>query len=164
MGRWSEPTERLTHTSKIYAKAPAEWHEIMPNFCFAHNNIAKEGERYSPAVLVYGQELRLPGELLLQKTRWIENTVYISRMTHHLRTAMTALFERRLQRMIRYKERYDRTQKDTDFKLGDEVLCWERHSKIGKQPRWSGPWIIKAITEEGLTVVIEMDGEERTDM
>jgi len=52
---------------RIYLENNPGWEDLVPNFVYAHNTAEKDRERYSPAYLVYGQELRHQPKLVITK-------------------------------------------------------------------------------------------------
>jgi transposase InsO family protein len=65
---------------RIFLEGNPGWENLLPNFVYAHNTAEKDRERYSPAYLVYGQELRHPAQVIDNKILWTNKEDAIAEM------------------------------------------------------------------------------------
>src|SRR6185436_17766700 len=122
-------------------------------------------ERYSPAFLVYGQELRHPAQVIDNKILWADKEDSVGEMLRTLKGAMDTLRKTRDKLRVKLEESYNKNRKNVELKIGDKVYAYE--NSLGKikskfAPRWTGPWIIKTVKSNGRAYDITMDGQERS--
>ena len=131
---------------RLYLENNKDWENILPNFVLAHNTAEKDRDRYSPAYLVYGQELRHPADSIDNNILWTHQEDTIGEMLQTLRAAMQIITTTRNKIRARLEESYNENRRHVEMKVGDSVYAYENAlSKIkGKFiPHWTGPWEIK---------------------
>jgi hypothetical protein len=150
---------------RIYLENNPGWEDLLPNFTYAHNTAEKDRERYSPAFLVYGQELRHPAQIIDTKILWTEKEDAVGEMLQTLKAAIEIVRKTQERVRVRLEENYNKNRKHVEFKIGEKVYAYE--NSLGKikgkfTPRWTGPWIIKTVKANGNAYDLEMDGQKRS--
>ena len=102
-----------------------DWSDWISSWAFAYNTNVNVDTKYSPYELVFGRECRLPSSIEEEITNTTSNDNYES-FINKLRNKLEVTYkdvESRLDivRKTR-KEKYDRTIRDIEFKIGDWVL------------------------------------------
>jgi len=141
-----------------------DWEKLIPSFIFAHNTAEKDREKYSPAFLVYGRDLRHVAQHLDSKVMHQHQEEILSETLTNIQRAMETIKVNRAKTRNRLEEWYNKDRKEAKFSVGEKVYAFENAggSIRGKfSPKWTGPWTITKIKAEGQAYDIMMDGETR---
>ena len=129
-----------------------DWDLHLPLLLMSYRSAVHETTKFTPAMLMFGRELRVPLDLLLgQPQADLEKQSYLE-YTERLRASIATVhdFARDHQQAgsQRMKGRYDIRSKAFTFSRGELVWLYNPQSKKGKSPKLSRPW-------EGPYVVVE---------
>ncbi len=153
--------------AKVVAEDQRNWDLYVSSSCFAYNTAVHSSTGFSPSLLEFGRELRLPNDLLEpseNEKRAVSHTEY----AHQLKTRLTKAFKTAKDVLHTahktQKHFYDRWARANVFKEGDLVLWLDRKTRRGRCMKlnrpWTGPWkIIKRLGE--VVYRIKYEGSER---
>ncbi|KAH7838736.1 hypothetical protein Vadar_030466 [Vaccinium darrowii] len=149
-----------------------DWHEKLPLALWGYRTSIRTPTGATPYSLVYGMEAVLPIELEVPSLRvLIENEVNEADWLSDRFTELMLFDERRLRALYHiqgYQRRiaraFNKKVKSRDLVEGDMVVKEIRapiFDPRGKfRPKWAGPYIIKTILDGGATVILDLDGNE----
>jgi hypothetical protein len=153
--------------AKVVAEDQRNWDLYVSSSCFAYNTAVHSSTGFSPSLLEFGRELRLPNDLL-EPSENEERAVSHTEYAHQLKTRLTKAFKTAKDVLHTahktQKHFYDRWARANVFKEGDLVLWLDRKTRRGRCMKlnrpWTGPWkIIKRLGE--VVYRIKYEGSER---
>ena len=156
--------EHFNRTLKAMLRKHAEdlgrqWDRYLPGLLWAYRNTPHESTGERPSFLVFGVDCRSPSEACLLPTSVSQPSNlddYREELALSLSTARSnaALCIRRSQ--AKYKKGYDRTAKETQYRVGQWVLVRFPCEETGKNRKlsrpWHGPYRIVAINDPDVSV------------
>nr|CAH8864708.1 unnamed protein product [Trichobilharzia regenti] len=129
--------------SAFLCNAPENtWDEVLPQCLLAYRSSMHSSTGFSPAMLLFGQELRLPVEIQtpLLPYEKIDCIPYVRHLRHHLEVAYN-LARRHLQSSSdQQKTNYDRFARGPTYSLGDYVWLHRPSVPAGSCPKFYAPW------------------------
>ncbi|MCQ7131118.1 DDE-type integrase/transposase/recombinase [Salmonella enterica] len=151
--------ERLNRTLEQYLAIfvddnQRDWDSKVPLFLLAYRSAVHESTRVTPSRMLFGKELRLPGDLLFGRP--MEETAATTDYASQLRQKMTEIheFARRHLKVCsdRMKTRYDRGLPHGTFHEGQLVWLYNPQRRKGYCPKlqknWEGPYrVLKQIND-----------------
>ena len=147
---------------KIWTEGGEDWEELLPGFIFAHNNTPKDGERYSPAFLMFGREMRMPAEVLTDGIRLQDQETQIDEMLNNMKIALKLAYAVRKRRAEKDKERLEGKLQPTVFEVGDECYVYRPKGPKGVCGKlwmgWQGPYVVLAKRTSGFTYEVQRPG------
>ena len=145
--------ERQNRTIKKMLKAfveenPKSWEDHLPFLMMAYRATIQESTKCSPNLLIFGEEIRLPVDLMyadcsLQQDTPLCPSEYVEWVRNATRMAFSTARENLKKSAERQKQHYDTNTKLRIFSVGDWV--WILHppayrENFGKE--WLGPYLI----------------------
>jgi len=139
--------ERLHCTLKaaIMCHADEWWTAALPLVLLGICTAYKEDLQSSAAELIYGEPLRVPGELLVTAALKVEASTFIQQLRHHMdqlrptpaaRHASPATFIHKV------------------LQVSTHVFLWQDATHRALEPPYSGPHKVIAHTDKTLTIVV----------
>ena len=89
---------------RMYMENNAQWEKCLPGFVFAHNTGEKDRERYSPAFLVYGRDLRHSGQHMDSKVMYHHQEDMVAELISNIKKAMEVIKESRVRVRAKIEE------------------------------------------------------------
>ncbi|CDH61176.1 hypothetical protein RO3G_01741 [Lichtheimia corymbifera JMRC:FSU:9682] len=129
-----------------------EWDKYVTTAVLAARTMVNESTRYSPAMLLYGYELRIPAIWLAPREDYMEGELHLE-MASRIKVIQHLVDQARLEARERTKEqqrkaklRYDaHVQESPRFIAGDMVLMRDQRPAGKLDDRWIGPMtVVKA--------------------
>lgn len=151
--------ERLHKTiadmiSHYVASDGKNWDEVVPYALMAYRSARQTATGYSPHMLLYGQEMRLPTEDdLTMKTDVSEDIqLELDKLIQKLRQVRkTAIHNTEISR-DKNKKYYDKKSKPINYKVGDYVYLHDPNLKKGPRKKfgknWKGPYLIEKVLND----------------
>ena len=162
--------ERLIRTiTNIVAKLAEEhkqWDEYLPKVLMSLRASVHETTGFSPSMLMFGRELRLPLDTLRGEPPFVQPAdypAYIARQREILRETAQIAEENRQKKLVHQKDVYDARCRDniSPYRVGD--LVWLEEKAVPKglcrkfHKPWTGPWkVVKVISD--ITYRIQREG------
>nr|CAH8829254.1 unnamed protein product [Trichobilharzia regenti] len=118
------------------------WDDVLPQCLLAYRSSVHSSTGFSPALLLFGHELRLPVEIRtpLLPYEKIDCIPYVRNLRHHLDTAYN-LTRRHLQSSSQHqKSNYDRFAHGPTYSPGDYVWLHRPSVPAGSCPKFYAPW------------------------
>ena len=146
-------------------KNPAEWDDFLEPFCFSLNSTPRDRTTYSPAYLMYGQNLRLPLVKPSLGLTVFDTDEYVAQLCIALGQAFTVVSEEHRKREEKSRNYANRFRRDTHFELG--TIVFKRIPRVdGISPKllvpWKGPYkITKAFGNNLDYEITDISGSER---
>ena len=152
-----------------------DWSEKLPFALWAYRTSFRTSTRATPYSLVYGMEAVLPVEIEMGSLRVaLEYQIYETEWAHSHYDQLSLLDERRLRavdNVLAYQRKmthaFRKRVKPRKFKKGDLVLKVLRgliNDHRGKfRLNWSGPYVIRDLTQEGAAWLTDLDGSQFTE-
>jgi hypothetical protein len=139
--------ERLHRTLKaaIMCHADGAWTEALPLVLLGLRSAYKEDLESSAAELVYGEPLRIPGELLMSAAPKVEASAFIQQLRHHME---------RLRPTPAARHSSPATFVHKDLRGSSHVFLRQDATRRSLQPPYSGPHKVLARTDKTLTIVV----------
>lgn len=136
------------HLSKVVEGHQQDWDQYLPLFLMAYRSAVHDTTGMTPAMVLFGRELRLPCDILFGcPDREPSN---VEDYTDELREKLLDIHELVRKKMDiasdRMKTRYDLKANSTGFHQGDKVWLWNPQRKKGISPKltpaWEGPYVV----------------------
>ncbi|GFX34452.1 retrovirus-related Pol polyprotein from transposon 412 [Trichonephila clavipes] len=151
--------ERFNHTilnnlSLMVSKNQQDWDQKVPLFLLAYRSAVHETTGYSPSQMLFGQDLRLPCDLLFGRPPDTPSSPeeYVQNLQARFEDVHNLARERINLRTEKMKTRYDTKATGHQFKEGDKVWFYNPTRRKGLSPKlqshWDGPYtILKLIND-----------------
>jgi transposase InsO family protein len=129
-------------------RAPCTWDEMIDHCLFVYRISINRTLKDSPFFFLYARDATLPQDLafgIKTNSRSMQDGEknYQYQIVQKLKKEYTRLIESKAREQERYKQYYDRTHKQVDFALGEEVMVlFDVPTKGPLMPRWEGPFTI----------------------
>ena len=135
---------------RAYCKGQQDdWPEILPGIMMAYRSTpATQSTQYSPFFMLYGREMRLPIDTVLQpKDHLPQNCkVHLSRILQNLEVCRKLAGQNIKAAQDKYKHQYDKSTKVPDYHPAQRVWLYCTKVPVGKAPKlhrkWVGPYYI----------------------
>ena len=135
---------------RAYCKGQQDdWPEILPGIMMAYRSTpATQSTQYSPFFMLYGREMRLPIDTVLQPKEHLPQNykVYLSRILQNLEVCRKLAGDNIKAAQVKYKHQYDKKTKEPDFRPAQRVWLYCTKVPVGKAPKlhrkWVGPYYI----------------------
>ncbi|KAK3101592.1 hypothetical protein FSP39_004699 [Pinctada imbricata] len=119
-------------------KDKQSWHKLLPGIMMSfRKSISAHSTEFSPFFLMFGKEMRLPFDIDLQpKDNLGQDTKdYLQEFLSRLQVANEIAKKNTEYHQQKNKERYDRTAREPNFKVGDLVLINSHHVPKGQSAK-----------------------------
>ena len=135
---------------RAYCKGQQDdWPEILPGIMMAYRSTpATQSTQYSPFFMLYGREMRLPIDTVLQPKDHLpqDYKVHLSRILQNLEVCRKLAGENIKAAQDKYKYHYDKRAKVPDYRPAQRVWLYCTKVPVGKAPKlhrkWVGPYYI----------------------
>ena len=148
--------ERLNRTLLQYlamfvSEHQRDWDEWIPMFLLAYRSARHEATQLTPAMILYGQELRLPLQLWRGLPPEVEQEEDVEQgYSEWIREKMTKIHEFVRRRLDVYSSKmkswYDNRVHAVEFQPGERVWLFQPRRVKGKCPKlqadWEGPYTV----------------------
>ena len=127
---------------------PENWDEFVRQICMAYNTSVHPTTGFTPFYLMFGQQAKLPVELMYgtPETETMPPSQYAMTLKASPGEAYARVRERTARQLERQKELYNRRIHGNPFKVGDHVWVLFPQVPRGKSRKlyrpWSGPFIV----------------------
>ena len=92
---------------------------------FTYNTTPHTATGYTPFELVYGHQAEIPTALTKPPQPTYNYADYAQELKERLRATNQVAKDNLTEKKLKSKEHYDRTAKETKFKIGDKVLIYD---------------------------------------
>ena len=144
--------------SKYLVADQRSWDESLPLLLLAYRSSTHESTGFSPALLFFWREPRLPLDLLLGSPPHVDGPQahsycqYVDDLQSKLQSIHEVASQRLVEASNRQKRDYDHRENRTDYNTGDLVLVRDVTKRKGLTPKlqshWKGPYtIVKLISD-----------------
>ena len=139
--------ERLHRTMKasIMCHANEQWTETLPLVLLGIRTAFKEDLQASTAELVYGEPLRIPGELLVAVPQQVDEHAFIQQLRNHMNQLRPTPASRHTS---------PGTFIHRDLEYSTCVFLRQDGARRALQPPYSGPHQVVTCTDKTLTIVV----------
>ncbi|KAF8789440.1 Retrovirus-related Pol polyprotein like [Argiope bruennichi] len=132
----------------LVSRNQQDWDKKLPLFLLAYRSAVHETTGYSPSQILFGRDLRLPADLLLNRLpdaplvpeEYVENLRTRMEEVHHLARDRIGMASEKM------KTRYDARATGHNFHEGDQVWLWNPKRRKGLSPKlqtnWEGPYTV----------------------
>lgn len=150
--RFNRTFER--HLAKVVSAHQQDWDQHLPLFLLAYRSAVHETTGQAPSSVIFGRNIKLPGDLLFgkPKDKNIPVADYVKKLEERLEDIHQ--FTRQHINLVsdRMKARYDIRASEGGFQENDKVWLYNPQRKRGLCPKfqssWEGPYrIIKRIND-----------------
>ncbi|KAI5743998.1 hypothetical protein M8J77_024652 [Diaphorina citri] len=137
----------LEHLRKVVDDHQREWDKHIPLFLLAYRSASHNSTGQSPALIIFGKEMRLPSELRFGSPP-SDDTIEINGYVADLRQELREIHDRTRDKLNlssdRMKTRYDLSCNSVGFQVGDLVWLYNPKRRKGHSPKlqqnWEGPY------------------------
>ena len=143
----------------------SNWDEGLQAIVFSYNTSIHPTTKYSPFFLVYGREPKLPSDRVIdpQAVSFVDNHRYIINLDKKLYDARK-IAKRNIELAAeKSKQTYDKTKRDINYKIGDQVLIRYPIRKVGLSEKllnkYKGPFEVTKAGDNGVSYDIKGYGE-----
>ena len=151
---------------KLVATLKAEWDECLPYVLWAYRGTIHKTTGFSPYQLLFGKEMRMPLDELVQYWRGKEeeDCGSVSEYIHSLRASMELVremaYEREKGEKTKKKTYYDQKARVRAFEVGSFVLVFRPTLKDQLVNQWQGPFpVAKVLTP--VTYKVDLGGRSK---
>lgn len=132
----------LNMLSKHVANDQRNWDVEIPYVMMAYRCSVNETIGFSPAMLMFGHELRLPLDVVFGECLGLirDETEYTSNLREKLESSSKKVRDNITRAQKRQKDYFDRKVSGKTINVGDKVLLYELAVKVGQSPKLHCPW------------------------
>lgn len=129
----------------------SNWHKQLPAIMMAFRNAQSSTTGFTPFELVFGRPMRTPLDtaLIPRETLTKSAQEHMQELINSLKITNMLVKSNRLAAQERQKNQYDRTAKEPEFQLGQQVLIKKYNitSGLSKKlaPKYEGPYYITKV-------------------
>ncbi|GFU74545.1 retrovirus-related Pol polyprotein from transposon 412 [Trichonephila clavipes] len=144
----------LNNLSLMVSKNQQDWDQKVPLFLLAYRSAVQETTGCSPSQMLFGQDLRLPCDLLFGRPPDTPSSPeeYVQNLQARFEDVHNLARERINLRTEKMKTRYDTKATGHQFKEGDKVWFYNPTRRKGLSPKlqshWDGPYTILKIIND----------------
>ncbi|GFW04467.1 hypothetical protein TNCV_878361 [Trichonephila clavipes] len=144
----------LNNLSLMVSKNQQDWDQKVPLFLLAYRSAVHETTGYSPSQMLFGQDLRLPCDLLFGRPPDTPSSPeeYVQNLQARFEDVHNLARERINLRTEKIKTRYDTKATGHQFKEGDKVWLYNPTRRKGLSPKlqshWDGSYTILKIIND----------------
>jgi hypothetical protein len=128
--------------SKHVDENQKNWDEQIPFVMLAYRSSINETTGFSPSMLMFGHEIRLPLDVVLgtcpQQEQ--EKTQYVSSLRRNIETAFQRVQTNITTSQRRQKDYYDRKVSGKQIDVGNKVMLFNPSVKPGLSQKLHCPW------------------------
>lgn len=132
-----------------------DWDEYVNKALFCLRTMVNESTKYTPAMLLYGYELRTPANWSAPRYDYVEGEIEeeVSRRTKAITNVIQQIREEAIKnsdnKKLKMKERYDKqiTHEARKFQIGDRVLMKNHVPGHKFDFKWIGPYDVVAVNK-----------------
>ncbi|XP_035664608.1 uncharacterized protein LOC118408091, partial [Branchiostoma floridae] len=132
---------------KLVSDDAKDWDEYLPHICFAYRETPCSSTGFSPFELTFGRPVR--GPLTVLQETWLDEEEHEDSLADYITDLKTKLewmkeWSLHTQETAQKKSKawYDKTARDREFSVGDQVLVLLPSSTSKLQRQWRGPYTI----------------------
>ncbi|KMQ82837.1 integrase core domain protein [Lasius niger] len=144
----------LNHLSLFVSQNQQDWDQKLQLFLLAYRSAVQESTGFTPSLMLFGRELRLPCDLLFGRPPDTPSSVedYVDNLRERLEDVHAIARERIRISSEKMKTRYDVKATKREFQEGDRVWFWNPKRRKGLSPKlqtsWEGPYkVIKKLSD-----------------
>jgi len=132
----------LNMLNKHVASDQRNWDVEIPYVMMAYRCSVNETTGFSPAMLMFGHELRLPLDVVFGECPGLirDETGYTSNLRERLKSSFEKVRDNITRAQKRQKDYFDRKVSGKTINVGDKVLLYEPAVKVGQSPKLHCPW------------------------
>ena len=149
---------------KAFGTTHGEWDEIIPIFTLATRNKINKSGGYSPAMLLFGEELRLPTAIDAKVETWHDQPSELYKLYERRRIVEEIIKKKKLESYEESERKLEERFQNIDWQVGQQVFCYVDRRTVGQSSkglvRWSGPFEILEVRKS--TLVVSRNGKEIT--
>ncbi|CAH1243923.1 GIN1 [Branchiostoma lanceolatum] len=132
---------------KLVSEDAKDWDDYLPFVCFAYRETPCASTGFSPFELTFGRQVR--GPLMVLRETWLDEEEQEDSLADYitdLKTKLEWMQEWSLQQQETTQKKskawYDKTARDREFSVGDQVLVLLPSATSKLQRQWRGPYTI----------------------
>jgi cleavage and polyadenylation specificity factor subunit 1 len=135
----NRPMERFHRTLKAAITCPTDqhWAEALPLVFLGIRTAFKDDVQASVAELVYGEPLRIPGELLTLTTNPVDPADLNTELCQHMAT----------------RHAYTATFVHSDLEKCKHIFLWQNTTRRALEPPYSGPYQVLSWREKTMQIL-----------
>ena len=149
---------------RIFGTTHGEWDEILPIFALATRNKMNKTTGHSPAMLLFGEELRLPTAIDAKVETWYDQSTELYKLFERRRLVEEVIKEKKLDAFEESQKKLEDRFKEINWEVGQQVFCYVDRRTVGQSSkglvRWNGPFEILEVRQS--TLVISRNGKRVT--
>ena len=137
----------LEHLKKMVDEHQRDWDKYIQLFLMAYRSATHNSTGQSPAMVIFGKEMRLPSELRFgtpPSDARLETSDYVAELQKDLRDIHDKTRDKLKLSSDRMKTRYDSLCNSVGFQVGDQVWLYNPKRRKGRSPKlqqdWEGPY------------------------
>ena len=154
----------MGRTIKIFGQTQRDWDEILPIFLLTTRNKVNKTSGFSPAMMLFGEELRLPNAIDAKVETLHDQATEVQKLI--LRKAIVDKIANDKRRKL-YEESVKTAQQRLeviDWRVGQRAYCFEDRRVLGQSMKetisWSGPFEVVEVRQN--TLVLLRKGKRMT--
>jgi hypothetical protein len=140
-----------------------DWDDHLPYTVLATNSHANESTGYTPNEVLFGRNVRKPIDAALNfnpPLHLIDSEDYVKKVKEHFTQALTTIPKLIQAAQVKYKQQYDKTTTDIQYKVDDLVLIKTQAARKGQTGKFKdlfhGPYKVIQIQYPNLKITDEM--------
>lgn len=142
--------ERFNRTALDYLAKSVDsdhknWDKLLPILLLSYRSAVHETTKQTPALMIMGRELRLPGDLMFKRPSAADDNTtasnYVEQLIENLHITHELARENLQQSTDRMETRYNTKAKGCKFVVGDLVWLFDPKRKKGLSPKLQSDWV-----------------------
>lgn len=142
----------LNIVKSITDGSSSDWDLELPKALMAYNSSVQETTGFTPSLMFFGREMRLPIDLVVGSAEEETPSKHVEKLKENVERAYRIAREHGLEQQKRQKELYDRKVHGDPLKVGQLVWKYNPVVKAGEMKKfhqfWVGPYkVVKQLSE-----------------
>ena len=149
---------------RIFGETHGDWDDILPMFVLATRNKVNKSSGYSPATLLYGEDLRLPTAIDSKVAEWQDQPTELQKLIIRRRLVEEVIRQKKLKLFEESQDVARKRFERFDWKVGQQAYYYLDQRTVGQSKkatiRWTGPYEVVEVRD--MTLVLLRDGRRIT--
>ena len=141
------------------------WHKQLPAIMMAFRNAQSATTGYTPYELVFGRQMRTPLDTALIPKETLTKTAqeHMQELVDSLKLTNLLVTSNRLAAQARQKQQHDRTAKEPDFRLRQQVMLKKQNITPGLSKSYVLSLMVHSISQKWVLIIhLTLEGNQIT--
>jgi len=120
---------------RIFGETHGDWDDILPMFVLATRNKVNKSSGYSPATLLYGEDLRLPTAIDSKVAEWQDQPTELQKLIIRRRLVEEVIRQKKLKLFEESQDVARKRFERFDWKVGQQAYYYLDQRTVGQSKK-----------------------------